>query len=414
MVFIKRFFPILLSLAQTVSVSCAEDTRVGPSGFLIRDGTPLFVIGAYALPKGMDAKGLASMGFNVLHIGKDPSEWKACEEAGLFIWNSLDLEFSGPNVEAKKTSVRAMVEAQKNDPNLLIWETIDEPAWSEENPEEVRIPPEPLIAGYRFLKQLDPHHPVYLNQAPRNTIEVLRKYNTAADIQCVDVYPVIPPGLRKMYAIMTPTRAGGVPRQTDLPDLSPACVGDYVDKMKRVAYDNQAVFVVLQGFAWEALRPKAEQDPSLILYPDFEELRFMAYQAIVHGANGIMIFGLQFNDNEKNLSDLSKVLNEVRGFEGFILGHRVHSLPSLRYKGRGYTIAKGIECLVTETPEAATLFAVNASIDPATVQFSSLPDPFDEAEELDVVGEGRKVSLKTGKFEEDFEGLGVHIYQFLK
>jgi len=79
-----------------------------------------------------------------------------------------------------------------------------------------------------------------------------------------------------------------------------------------------------------------------------------------------------------------------------------------------YFLLKGIECLVTETDHAVTLFTVNASVNPVTVRFTSLPVEFDNAKELKVLGEDRAVRLENGDFEDDYEGLGVHLYQYEK
>jgi hypothetical protein len=386
------------------------EVTVGPGGFLHKDGAPVFTLGAYSPPKGKSAQDAADMGFNVLHVGGGEDQWKACAEAGLGVWHSFNLDFS-QEVEKRKEAVKSVVERYADHPNLFMWESVDEPAWTDGQPEKPRNLPEDLTAGYQYLKSLD-DHPVYLNHAPRNTVETLRKYNPAADILCVDVYPIIPRNLTPSYAIIPPENPIQVPRQTDLPDLSPAVVGDYVDKMHEVAYHDQAVFLVLQGFAWEALQKEEDRNPENLYYPTLEQLRFMAWQAIVHGVNGLTVWGLSYNDNAQNLADLSSVLQEIRSLEPFIVGHRTGDLPTLRYEERGSGIVKGVECLVTEREDAVTLFTVNASINPATVRFTSLPPAFDGATELVVLGEDRNITLEHGTFRDDYAGLGVHLYQY--
>jgi len=401
----------LVFVLVEVPMTAANEVTIGPGGLLVKDGKPVFVIGAYSPPKGEDLAVLSEMGFNLARIGAEPDQWKECRDAGLWMWHSFDLNLSGDQLKSKEESVRKVVEQLASDPGLLIWESVDEPAWTNGEPEKARVLPDPLIKGYRFLKSLD-SHPVYLNHAPRNTVETLRKYNWAADIICVDVYPVIPRNMGESYAIIPPTSPGRVPRQTDLADLSPAVVGDYVDKMRKVAFHDQSVFVVLQGFSWEGLRKPEDRDPNLILYPTYDEFRFMAYQAIVHGVNGITVWGMSYNDNPESLSNISSVLNEIKEMSPFILGHRSGEIPTLRYLERGFGISKGIESLVTETEKAVTLFCVNATINPVTVRFTSLPAAFDGCGELQVLHEDRKVSLENGGFQDDFEGLGVHIYQY--
>lgn len=403
---------LLLVLTGEVVIGQENAVRVGPSGFMTRDDKPFFLIGAYSPPPDVDHKGVAEMGFNVLSIGGASAEWGKCREAGLGIWHTLGLNLQGENIETTKASIRKTVETYRDHPNLVMWESTDEPAWTDETPEKARVAPEPLIAGYNFLKTLDPHHPVYLNHAPRNTIETLRPYNYSADILCVDVYPIVPRNLPKMYAIIPPEGPGRIPRQTDFADVSPAVVGDYVDKMKAVAFEGQPVFVVLQGFAWAWLDEKTKGTSDLVLYPSYEELRFMAYQAIVHGANGLTVWGLAYNTNKEKQKDLASVLNEIRKMEPFIVARRTGDQPLIRYGERGFSIDKGIECLVTETADTVTLFAVNAGVDPITARFVALPPAFDGAKELTVLEEGRTVAVGAGGFEDDFAGLGVHIYQF--
>lgn len=410
---LKSLSILLIIFFMEVAMAQGSLVTVGPGGFLSKDGKPVFVIGAYNGPKGIDPQGIAAMGFNVLRINEDPAQWEATQKAGLFAWHWLELDFEGEGLDAKKEKARTIIEKYRNHPNLFMWESFDEPAWSDEKPEQARAKPGLLIDGYRFVKGLDPNHPINLNHAPRNTIDTLRRYNQASDILCVDVYPIVPPVIDKLYAIIQPPFPGGIARQTDFPDTSPACVGDYVDKMKQVAYEGYPVFIVLQGFAWESLRKEA-QVSERILYPSYQQLRFMAWQAIVHGVNGITIWGLSYSDNQDYLSDLSAVLNEVRGAEGAILGGHILENPVVRYDELGYSIGKGVECRVTETADKVTLFTVNASIDPLAVRFMSLPVCFEGATELQVLGENRSVKIENGVFKDSYPGLGVHIYQFTK
>ncbi|MBK7497238.1 MAG: hypothetical protein IPI28_18235 [Candidatus Omnitrophica bacterium] len=406
--------PIILLVSLFVEVAMAQGSMVavGPGGFLSKDGKKIFAIGAYNGPKGIDPQGIAAMGFNVLRIGEDPAEWGSGSKAGLMAWHPLDLAFEGEGIDARKAKVSSMIEKYRDHPNLFMWESVDEPAWTDEKPELARVESGPLIEGYRLVKSLDRNHPVYLNHAPRNTIDTMRRYNRAGDILCVDVYPVVPPVMDKLYAIIQPPFPGGIARQTDFPDTSPACVGDYVDKMKQVAYQGHPVFVVLQGFAWEGLRKQEERVSERILYPTYEQLRFMAWQAIIHGVNGITVWGLSYADNQDFLSDLSAVLNEVRGNEETILGGHLDENPVIRYEEMGYSIGKGIECRVTETADKATLFTVNAGVDPLSAKFVSLPVCFEGAAELVVLGENRSVKIENSGFRDSYSGLGVHIYQF--
>jgi hypothetical protein len=138
----------------------------------------------------------------------------------------------------------------------------------------------------------------------------------------------------------------------------------------------------------------------------------MAWQAIVHGVNGITFWGLSYNDNASYYEGLGKVLHEIGELTPAIVATPMNYRIEKDYSERGSTISKGIETRMTETEDTVTLFAVNASIDPATVSFSSLPMGSDRDVEVEVVGENRTIRPLSGSFRDDFVGLGVHIYRW--
>jgi len=373
-------------------------------GFLRVEGKRFFVIGAYDPPREWGAKELAAAGFNVLRVGADRKTWDEAHDAGLRVWHSFGslLSFGPSDAEDKASKLAQRVEALAGHPALLFWESTDEPAWSDDDPARARFDPESLARGYRELRRLDPRHPVYLNHAPRNTVETLRQYNAACDIVCADIYPIIPPGLRRMFAITPDGRHG------DLPNQTPSCVGEYVQKMRRVGRRTAArpVFIVLQGFAWEALRKEGERDPKMIRYPTYAETRFMAFDAIINGANGILYWGLRHvPTGHPFLDDLARVTREMNELTPAITGTTVAHEIERRYHEMGSTIAAGVEVLVRERPDGRRVyFTANTSVDPARVTFSNLP--------------ARTRALRPGEPTEmvdylsgDYDGLEVRIFE---
>lgn len=287
----------------------------------------------------------------------------------------------------------------------MFWDSFDEPAWSDEDPARPRATPESLARGYELLTSLDARHPVYLNHAPRNTVDTLRRYNDATDVVCVDIYPVIPPGIRRLYALTPDGRHG------DLPNQTPSAVGEYVDKMQRVARGERPVFVVLQAFAWEALRTADDRALDAIVYPSLRETRFMAYDAITHGVNGLLYWGLHsVPRGHPFLDDLISVLSEITTLMPALLGADLPA-PSLHHLERGSSIASGIEVIAKRTGDAAYLIAVNSSIDPAAAEFRNLPDDIARAPTLTVIGEDRQVMIANGSFIDEFDGFDVHVYR---
>jgi hypothetical protein len=228
------------------------------------------------------------------------------------------------------------VQQFRNDPALLFWETEDEPAFVPKK-REARISPAQIIETHDFVKSIDPAHPLYLNHAPVNLESTLRRYNPGAEIVATDIYPVIPRGIRELYALWPDGQQG------DLSDSTISQVGRYADKMRRVAGPSRALFMVLQAFAWEDLR-KEGNDPTMVLYPDHAQLRSMAYQSIIHGANGILFWGLSFVPAGAPLwPDLRAVAGEIRELLPALV-QRPNPLPlRIEYRDTGHSLDRGIE-----------------------------------------------------------------------
>ena len=193
-------------------------------------------------------------------------------------------------------------------------------------------------------------------------------------------------------------------RHGDLPNQTPSVVGEYVDKMRRVAGPDRPVLAVLQGFAWEALCDAA------IVYPSYRETRFMAYDAIVHGASGLLYWGLvTVPADHPFLGDLARVAGEIQRLAPAIVGSDLDRL-TIRHIERGSSIAAGIEVIATRGVDTAYLIAVNSGIDPTAADFLSLPDALTGTGALTVVGEDRSVPVSGGAFFDEFSGLDVHVY----
>ena len=407
----RRYAAVALAgLAVILAQAAGAENMVtiGSRQYLEVNREPVFVIGSYGMPQGMTPAEAKAMGFNLLRSGADKTQMDARAEAGIYAWITFGGAFdhNGTDDAARRTQMKKVVDEYAGHPALLMWESIDEPAWTDKEPAKARVAPEGMEAGYNHLRTLEKDHPVYLNHAPRNTVETLRRYSAGMDIVCVDVYPIVPRGLGETFAITPEGRHG------DLPNQTPSSVGEFVDKMKKVAYPGQAVFVVLQGFAWEGLRKAEERDESLVQYATYAESRFMAWNAIIHGANGLMYWGMTYTPRDHEfVQNLSKVLNEIRELEPMILGRDVLHKPVLRYAERGSTITDGVELMLRQVGETYTIVAANTSIDPAGVTFAALPEAIVKSGELEVLGENRSVTIRDGAFADEFEGLGVHIYR---
>ncbi len=373
------------TLLQSLALAASP---IGPGGMLTVNGRHTFVLGLYSLPNRPDAMQQARRaGFRVVNLHPTPEDFDRARSHDLYGWTAVG---SDPN------RIRTIVPALKNNPALLFWETEDEPSYQWKKPGP-RVSPETIRNAYRLIQSLDPVHPVYLNHAPTNLVSTLSEYNPGGDIIATDIYPVIPHGIGELYALWPDGRQG------DLLNTHISQVGQYADKMRQVAGPDRAVFMVLQAFAWEDLREKG-RDPKMVRYPSRNELRFMAWQSIVHGANGLLWWGLHSLPIEaRTWSDLLSVAQEISTLDELLAGPAAH--PPLRYEYRdtGHSLDRGIEWLA----KSNVLIAVNADPNPVEVAIHGLP-VFRGAE---VLFESRSLPPAAGALRDRFEPFGVHIYR---
>jgi hypothetical protein len=269
------------------------------TGVLVVDGAKVFPLGlsnppppGSKAPSGKDGlKELADGGASFIRTGS--GRWslagieeqlaaeRAVEDAaaanGLHCWLYLgetpDLPERAPGQPASVNEqlLTRIVNEFKGHPGLGAYKGMDEPR----NPfrGEHWIRPAGLVRAYEKLKALDPDHPVVIIQAPRSPVAALTPYRPSFDITGADIFPVAyPPG-----------------EHSDLPNKDISVVGDITKKM-RAAAGAKPIWTTLQ-IAWTGTLPSTRKPETVPRFPTLLEERFMAYQAIVNGARGLMFFG---------------------------------------------------------------------------------------------------------------------------
>jgi hypothetical protein len=118
--------------------------------------------------------------------------------------------------------------------------------------------------------------------------------------------------------------------------------------------------MVLQAFAWEDLRQK-DRDPKMVLYPDREQLRSMAYQAVVHGANGLLFWGLaSMPEGAPIWNDLCAVTKELAQVKPELASRPVTLPLRIEYRETGHSLDRGIEWTARPSQKGILLVCVNA------------------------------------------------------
>lgn len=145
----------------------------------------------------------------------------------------------------------AWVKAAKDSPALLAWYLTDEP-------EEHGVKPEEVRRMYDELKQKDAEHPIGITHCQ---LVGPQRYKGSCDFTMTDVYPVT--------------------RDRDWPLKA---VGEYTAGPRQVHGPGWPNFTFIQTFGGP------ETDGGQWAQPLPHEVRFMAFNALVHRANGILYF----------------------------------------------------------------------------------------------------------------------------
>jgi hypothetical protein len=410
----------------------AAQVSIDPDGMVRVNDTRRFVLGLYEYPvDDIALKAVANAGFNLVQSGETVDAMDRLHQAGLFAWintgGRIALDSANPGrAEALK---KLAVEFGEH-PALLVWEAPDEALWNvwygaeqwrrhhevqrqraliatladAELAEQVRAkreqadalfaraefvegerladeiwrelgqePPHPELnlsnaaeraaqladqmrAGYALLREIDPDHLVWMNHAPRNTNEQRSIFNRAADVVGCDIYPI-------------PEYVGG---HSDLGDRSRASVGAYTRSMQAAA-PGKPVWMVLQGFGWDELAESTVNPVQPRHPPTFEESRFMAYDAIVNGARGLLYWGTAYTNKSKSFySDLFRLVRELADLQPVLSAPDAPVPVRISLDETWGSLDRSVRVLPKEALDGVWFVAVNEWSDPLVCTLNNL------------------------------------------
>ena len=234
----KHRMAFLLSLSLAAIASAGSKVTFDDRGNTIVNGKPFFPIGIYVYDLS-DAvmNDITSKGFNVVignGFGVDQFDF-------IHQHKMMAVPFSTPQ----------FVEKVKDHPALLAWYLVDEP--------ETGHTPDKVKEAYAHLKAIDVHHPIGLCHY---LYDALDQFKEGCDFTMTDVYPV--------------TKNRDVPMRN---------VGIHMDRARDVHKNaNWPHWTYIQDFGGP------ETEGGKWAQPTAAEVRCMTFTALVHRANGILIF----------------------------------------------------------------------------------------------------------------------------
>lgn len=299
-------FASLLALALAAPAAFAAQ-----DGFLHVDGKTLFPIGFYATPADDTAYAdMAAAGVNLVRCGS-AADLDRAGAHGMYGWITLPMQAAlTPEAEQR-------IAAVVDHPALAVWEGPDEMVWNftaysglarngtherpgawwDQTPKAVAYAKDqaatimPNVHQWAArIRELDTkQRPIWFNEAYQSDTIYMRQYLDAVDITGCDLYPV-----------------KAASREI-------ANIADSTERFNRVGA-GKPVWMVLQAFSWHELKEKEGQNLAAA-YPTFAESRFMAWDAIAHGAKGILYWGSAYTKNEAFVQSLYAVTRELAALQ---------------------------------------------------------------------------------------------------
>lgn len=386
------------------------------------NGQRTFILGLY---DSSDIPGAHEAGFNLVQVTGKPDHLKTLAELGMWGWVNtgswIDLSVEP---EQRMAAMTAEVERMQAEPAMLVWEVPDEALWNcwygphcwrnGEEPRKLREAinaladkalaesldkdlaqarelwksgdyaasealadgiwqrmgkesPNPgygvsnaperaakmcagMMQGYEKLRALDQNHPVWMNHAPRNQIAQLAAFGKAADAAGCDIYPV--PFSPKVG-------------HSDLLDRTLSSVGAYTDRMQE-SIPGKPVWMVLQGFGWSDIQEGlSEADKKELRRPTYAESRFMAFDAIVHGARGLLYWGtFAVEKGAPFWTDLAKVIQELRDLQPVISAPDAELKFEVMFEETSGSVDRAIRVLPKQVGDQVWFLVVNEWTEP--------------------------------------------------
>jgi hypothetical protein len=346
LLFLTAFLTLLTWSAAAVA---APGSRVtfNDEGIALVDGKPFFPIGVFTY--NLDPTVLAELREvhcnTVLH-GFNPDQLNLLHDHGLM----AVCETSEP-----------WIKAAKDHPALLAWYLTDEP-------ENRGVTPEGEHKRCADLKKLDPNHPISLCHT---SYEALTKFKDACDVTMTDIYPI-----------------------TKNRDMNIMGVSIVMDEARRIHGQGWPQWTYIQTFGGP------ETDGGVWAVPLPHEVRFMAYQALVHRATGILYFSY-WPQQPRTWQSLAMLNKEIQFLVPWLVAAGRDSMAKVddaNIQVRVRTTANNKSGLAIAINTTAKFTQTTVHLPPSASELSA---PFEDR--------ALKPSTK-GELAERFSPYGVHVY----
>jgi hypothetical protein len=189
-------------------------------------------------------------------------------------------------------------------------------------------------------------------------------------------------------------------------------VGAYTDRMQAAA-PGKPVWMVLQGFGWGDIQDiQDERERQAMKRPTFEQSRFMAYDAIVHGAPGLLYWGTAYIEKDSQLwNDLLQLATELRGIEHVLTAPKAEGRVQLYVHPTWGSVDRSVQVLAKDVDGKTWFILVNEWNEPLTCEVTYTQANRDGSARAALRDHftGNEVPVEGGTFTTTLRGRGVQV-----
>jgi hypothetical protein len=389
---VAKFFPakgkpVQAQQAWGVIPRRAATVTINAAGYPVYHGKAIFPLGVF---NGSQWDALQAAGFTVSHaynavdvVASQPPDdlaaQKFLDESEKHGLKALFLIPRGFVFAGQWDAFRRRIRMFKNHPALLAWD-------EEEGMARGDLTPANFEKMIQILREEDPYHPIMVGDS-RDTIERMGDRSNFFPVKQMDM------GMWWWYPFPLKNLAAG------------ALQGDEGASAKELVLPTFLVRRNTDKPLWVGVQSYRKNKDAP--YQTAAEYRAQAYAAICAGAKGLMWYGggvkggLEGNPEAAHWKDLQGIVKEISERADFWMepgSEKVAFEPS----------DSAFSAMIKRHGNRAILVAVNRSIRPVEITLH-LPMLHGTAE---VIGEKRSARVENGVIQENFERLGVHVYEF--
>jgi hypothetical protein len=259
------------------------------------------------------------------------------------------------------------------------------------------ILPEKIVADYQKLKEADPTRPILLNLGQgvaydnyigrgvrRRELEDYPKYVQGSDIVSFDIYP----------AVHDAAEIAG--------HLEYVAKG--VTRLREWSHDQKVIWNCIETthISNEAVKPTPRQ------------VKAEVWMSLIHGSRGIIYFAHEFKPKFIEAGLLAD--GEMAAAVGKINAQVKELAPALNAPGEAgvVTVAtsdKNVPVAITVRRAGGNLYVFAVAMRDAECRATFTLANAKGVSTVNVLGEGRSLSVVGDRFEDQFKGYDVHLYQ---